>query len=189
MAAAKDQVICHVCGFKNETTGERCVSCGAKLEELGSTYSTEDERPRDQQKGFAIVWAAASFGIYLVLQGIALMLLPAVIDAYDPQGFSALMISLAMWFLGGILTGAVSPGKTFLEPAVGALLAVGPTVWWIVYITPAAPDRLEGGGFQLDMPAYLIGGLLGGMISLFGAYLGEKLQDTMGAGKSKKKKR
>src|SRR5690606_16074169 len=107
MAAAKDQVICHVCGFKNETTGERCGSCGAKLEELGSAYSSDDDRPRDQQTGFSTVWAAASFGIYLVLQAISLMLLPALIDAYDPQGFSALMISLGMWFLGGIVTGAI----------------------------------------------------------------------------------
>lgn len=184
MAAAKDQVICHVCGFKNAPDSERCVSCGAKLEELGVAYSAEDEaRRRDQQKGFAVVWAAVSFGIYLVLQAVALMVLPAIIDAYDPQGFSALMISLAMWFLGGVITGVVSPGKTFLEPAIGALLAVGPTVWWIVSITPAAPDRLEGGGFQLEMPAYLIGGLLGGMISLFGAFLGERLQEMMGTGR------
>src|SRR5690606_17831329 len=160
MAAAKDQLICHVCGFKNAPESERCVSCGAKLEELGAAYSAESEaRSRDQQQGFSILWAGVSFVIYLVLQAIALMGLPAVIDAYDPQGFSALMISLAMWFAGGVITGAISPGKTFLEPAVGALLAVGPTVWWIIDITPAAPDRLEGGGFQLDMAAYVVGGL------------------------------
>ena len=39
----------------------------------------------------------------------------------------------------GILVGWISPGKTFLEPAAGALVAVVPTVWWLVYNTPAAP--------------------------------------------------
>lgn len=177
MAAAKDQVICHVCGFKNAVDAERCVSCGAKLEELAASYSAEEEsRRRNQQQGFAPKWAAAAFGVHLALQAIALVALPAVIDSYDPQGFAALMISVGVWFLGGILTGVLSPGKTFVEPAVGALLAVGPTVWWIIEITPAAPERLSG-GFQLPMAAYLIGGLLGGMISLFGAFLGEKIQD------------
>ncbi len=178
MATAKDQVICHVCGFKNAVDAERCVSCGAKLEELSSGYSADDEaRRRNQQEGFAPKWAAAAFGVHLALQAIALVALPAIIDAYDPQGFAALMISLGVWFLGGILTGFLSPGKTFVEPAVGALLAVGPTVWWIVYITPAGPERLAG-GFQLPMAAYIVGGLLGGMISLFGAFVGEKAQEA-----------
>jgi hypothetical protein len=177
MAAAKDQLICHVCGFKNAREMDRCVSCGAKLDELSTTYSHEDDaQPRRTRSGFAIGWAVASLGIHLVLQAVMLALLPTIIDAYDPQGFSALMISLATWAVGGVVAGFLSPGKTFLEPAVGALLAVGPTVWWIVAITPDSPDRLRG-GFQLGMAAYVIGGLLGGMVSLFGAYVGEKLQD------------
>ena len=178
MASANDQVICHVCGFKNEPTAERCVSCGAKLEELSGAYSAEEEvRRRNQQSGFDIKWAGISFVVYLALQGIILAALPMVIEAYDPQGFSGLMISFAVWFVGGILVGFMSPGKTFFEPALGALLAVIPTVWWLVSQTPSGPEHL-GGGFQLTMPAYVIGGLLGGMISLFGAYVGERLQDA-----------
>jgi hypothetical protein len=87
------------------------------------------------------------------------------------------MISVGVWFVGGVLTGFLSPGKTFVEPAVGALLAVGPTVGWIIWITPAAPEHLSG-GFQLPVAAYIVGGLLGGMISLFGAFIGEKIQDA-----------
>ena len=178
MASSNDQVICHVCGFKNAATSERCVSCGAKLEELSGSYSAEDEaKKKTQQDGFDIKWALLSFVIYLALQAIVLALLPWVIDVYDPQGFSALMISVAVWFVGGILVGFLSPGKTFLEPVVGALVAVVPTVWWLVQATPDSPEHL-GPGFQLTMPAYVIGGLLGGMISLFGAFLGEKIQDS-----------
>lgn len=189
MASEKDQIVCHVCGFKNEATAERCVSCGAKLEELSGAYSTEEEaKKKSQQEGFAIQWAAIAFVVYLVLQAVVLVALPFVIDAYDPQGFSALMVSVAVWFVGGILVGWISPGRTFIEPAVGALFAVVPTVWWLVQTTPSAPEHL-GGGFQLTMPAYVIGGLLGGMISLFGAFLGERLQDmTRGAPKKKRKR-
>jgi hypothetical protein len=174
MATAKDQVICHVCGFKNGLGVERCVSCGAKLEELAVSY--HDDLRRDEIRGFSVAWAGIAFVIHLALQAIALVVLPKVIEAYDPQGFSALMISMGVWFVGGFLTGFLSPGRTFLEPGVGALLALVPTVWWIVEITPAAPERLAG-GFQLNMPAYIIGGIMGGMVSLFGAFLGERLQD------------
>ena len=178
MASDKDQIVCHVCGFKNDPKAERCVSCGAKLEELAGAYSAEEElKKKSQQEGFNIMWAGIAFVVHLVLQAIVLVALPMAIDAYDPQGFSALMVSMGVWLFGGILVGWISPGKTFLEPAAGALIAVVPTVWWLVQTTPAAPEHL-GGGFQLTMPAYVIGGLLGGMISLFGAFIGEKLQEV-----------
>ena len=192
MATAKDEMICHVCGFKNAPDAERCVSCGAKLEELSGAYSPEEEaRKRGQQDGFDIKWAVLSFVVYVVLQAIFLVALPAVIDVYDPQGFTALMISVAVWFAGGVLVGFLSPGKTFLEPAVGALIAIIPTVWWISNTTPGAGEHYTGPGdlgFGLTMPAYVIGGLLGGMISLFGAYLGERLQDLTSGNKSKRAK-
>lgn len=182
MAAPKDEMICHVCGFKNAPDAERCVSCGAKLEELSGAYSIEEEaKKRGQQDGFAIKWAVISFAVYVALQAVFLVVLPAIVPAYDPQGFSALMISMGVWFVGGVLVGFVSPGKTFIEPAVGALLAIIPTVWWISTFTPDAGDHFSGPGeqgFQLTMPAYIIGGLLGAMVSLFGAFLGEKLQDS-----------
>jgi len=179
MATDKDQIVCHVCGFKNDSKAERCVSCGAKLEELSGAYSAEEEAKRkNQQKGFDIKWAAIAFVVYIALQAVVLALLPFVIDMYDPQGFSGLMISVAVWAFGGILVGFISPGKTFIEPAVGAFFAGIPTVIWLIQMTPAAPDRL-GGGFQLTMPAYWIGGLLGVTVSLFGAFVGEKLQDMV----------
>ena len=184
MAPSKDLIVCHVCGFKNDPKAERCVSCGAKLEELSGAYSAEEEeRKRGQQGGFSILWAGIAFVVYLVLQTLVLMVMPWVIDVYDPQGTPALWISLIVWFVGGVIVGFLSPGKTFVEPAVGALLAVIPTVWWLVHTTPAAPEHL-GGGFQLTMPAYVIGGLMGGMISLFGAFVGERIQEAT-SGRSK----
>ena len=179
MASSKDQIVCHVCGFKNDPTAERCVSCGAKLEELSGAYSAEEEaRKRGQQKGFSLKWAAVALVVYLVLQAVALMALPMAIDAYDPQGFSALVISFVVWFVGGLMVGLVSPGKTFVEPAVAAGLAIGPVTWWLAAMTPEAPERL-GGGFQLTTTAYFISTLFGGAVSIFGAIVGEKIQDMM----------
>lgn len=189
MASSKDQVVCHVCGFKNAPNTERCVSCGAKLEELAADYSAEEEAKRaNAQQGFELKWAGISLAVYLALQAVVLLALPAAIDAYDPQGFSALMVSVGMWFIGGTLVGFISPGKTFFEPAVGALLAVGPTIYFIMARTPSVPAEMDlGNGFDLTMPAYIVGGLLGGMISLFGAFLGEKLQElSRGAQKRKR---
>ena len=177
MASDKDQIVCHVCGFKNDSKSERCVSCGAKLEELSGAYSAEEEaKKKNQQDGFNFMWAGIALVVYLVLQATVLWALPMAIDSYDPQGGWALMISIGVWLCGGVIVGVASPGKTFIEPAAGALIAVIPTIWWLVQTTPAAPERL-GGGFALSMPAYVAGGLVGAMVSVLGAFLGEKIQD------------
>jgi len=189
MASDKDQLVCHVCGFKNDATAERCVSCGAKLEELSGVYTAEEEdKKKGLQDGFDLKWAGIAVAVYLVLQATALWLLPMAIDAYDPQGGEALAVSVGVWLIGGLIVGLISPGKTFLEPAAGALIAVVPTIWWLVQTTPSGPEHL-GGGFSLNMPTYIAGALAGGVISVFGAFLGEKIQDLMGGGKKKKKKR
>ncbi|MGF1468491.1 MAG: zinc finger Ran-binding domain-containing protein [Sandaracinaceae bacterium] len=172
-SSGDDFIICHVCGFKNAEHAERCVACGARLDEIGAD---DDLQRRAPQEGFDIRWAVLSFIIYLALQAVALVALPMVIDAYDPQGFSALMITFVVWFFGGALVGFLSARKTFVEPAVGAAFALIPTVYWMVTHSPEAPPEL-GGGFQLSYVQYMIGGLIGGMLSLFGAFVGEKIQD------------
>ena len=159
-----------MCGHKNAATVQRCVACGAKLEALGGVeYTEEEERQRKhQQEGFEWKWAILSVVVYLILQAGILGVLPIVLPFYDPQGLAGLMISVGVWFLGGIVVGALSPGKTFLEPAVGALIAVVPTIGFLMVITPE--------GFDPSLIAYIVGGLLGVMISLFGAFIGEKVQ-------------
>jgi hypothetical protein len=80
------------------------------------------------------------------------------------------MISVGIFMVGGIGVGMVSPGKTFIEPAMGALIAVIPTASYLAITTPE--------GFQPTLLAYIVSCLLGVMVALFGAFLGEKL--TMG---------
>jgi hypothetical protein len=169
MAAGKDEIVCHVCGAKNKSETLRCMSCGAKLESVSVEYTAEEEAARqNQQTGFSPVWIAISFAIYLVLQGIFLVGLDLALDAYDPQGFWGLVISIPIWFVGGIIVGRLSPGRTFIEPTIGAILACIPTVAYIIWITAE--------GFMPGMLELLILGGMGVMISLFGAFLGEKLQ-------------
>lgn len=172
MASGKDEIVCHVCGAKNKADAVRCLSCGAKLENVQADYTAEEEAARqNQQTGFSPLWIAASFGIYIVLQGIFLVGLDLALASYDPQGFWGLVISIPIWFVGGIIVGRLSPGRTFLEPAVGAILACIPTVAYILYITAE--------GFMPSALELIVLGAMGVMISLFGAFLGEKLQGTI----------
>ncbi|MEM9193620.1 MAG: zinc ribbon domain-containing protein [Myxococcota bacterium] len=167
MAASSD-IICPVCGATNPESAKRCGSCGARLETLERQLTAEEEAARRyQQTGFEWKWVFISLGVYIVLQGIFLVGLDMLVAALDFQGLPGLMISAALWFVGGIIVGFLSPGKTFLEPAIGALLAVLPTVAWLMYIDVVA---------QISMPAYIIGGFLGVMITLFGAFIGERVQ-------------
>lgn len=167
-----------MCGFKNAVTASRCVSCGAKVDASGGDYTEEEElAKRHQQDGFEWKWVAVASFVYLAFQALILVALPFVVSTYDPQGIAGLGISALVWFVGGVVVGVVSPGKTFIEPAVGAFFAVIPTIAYLMFITP--------NGFNPSLLAYMVGGLLGVMMSLFGAFIGEKVQmNTRGHAKT-----
>ncbi len=166
---ASDQIVCSICGAQNDGNQARCTSCGAKLDPLDSRALTAEEEhaKRHQQEGFHWKWVIIAVTIYLVMQAIALVALPIAIDAYEPEGLAALVISAAIWFVGGAFVGFISPGRTFLEPTVGALVAVVPTLLWIDHISIVD---------KLSLMAMIVGGMLGVMITLMGGFLGEKLQ-------------
>jgi hypothetical protein len=165
-----DTLTCPMCGFENQTGITRCVSCGAKIEAFGAGEYTEEEAlaRRFEQESFEWKYAGMACGIYLGLQLVVLVILPMVIGSFDPQGLAGLGISVAIWFAGGIVMGVISPGKTFLEPAVGAAIAALPTIAYLRAITPE--------GFEPSLLAYVVAGMLGIMISLFGAFIGERVQ-------------
>ncbi len=165
---AANEIICPMCGFKNAPNTARCVSCGAKLEAVGADVTDDEGRPKRGTESFDWKWAFISLGIFIALQGVILGALPKVISTFDPQGFSALLLTIGVCMLGGVIVGLVSPGRTVFEPAVGALIAAVPTIGYIMFITPTA--------FGVSLPAYIMGGLIGVSISLFGAFLGEKIQ-------------
>ena len=171
MATAEREITCPMCGFSNPESAERCRSCGAKVEEVSTGYSPEEAYERRyQQDGFELRWALLAAGVYLGAQTVILVGAPFVISSFDPQGLPGLLISVAVWFVGGIIVGAISPGKTFVEPAIGALIAVIPTISYLALTTPD--------GFQPTLLAYIVTALLGVMFALFGAFLGEKISGS-----------
>jgi hypothetical protein len=166
---AAEEIVCTVCGATNAATLQRCSSCGAKLEALGAVELTAEEAfaRRNQQDTFEWKWVFIAFAIFITLGGLFLGALPFVIPNFDPQGLPGLLITTGLWFAGGIVIGILSPGKTFIEPAVGALMAVVPTLMWLAHIADYA---------QLSTLAYIVGGMIGVMVTLLGAFLGERLQ-------------
>jgi len=181
MATPQREITCPMCGFSNPESNERCQSCGAKVEAIVQSYTEEEEfERRHQQEQIEPRWVLVAAGIYLAAQFVILVCLPFVLPQFDPQGLAGLLISVGVWFIGGIAVGAVSPGKTFVEPALGAFLAVIPTVGYLAVTTPE--------GFQPSLLAYIVTGLLGVMIALFGAFLGEKLQHLSGGGPTRRRR-
>jgi hypothetical protein len=78
------------------------------------------------------------------------------------------MVSVPVAFGGGVIVGLFSPGKTFIEPAVGAMISAVPTA---AVIAASTPD-----GFEPTALAYVICAAMAVMMALFGAFLGEKAQ-------------
>lgn len=164
---AKETTVCSVCGVSNEATASRCTSCGAKLEALGpGTYDDDEGGTRGHHyEGFQWKWVLVALTSFAALHGVLLVILPFVISAYDPQGLAGLLIAIALWFVGGVITGIRASHRVFVEPTVAALLTVIPILGYLLYITPE--------GFEPSMMAYVAGGLLGVMMAPFGSVLGD----------------
>jgi hypothetical protein len=161
---AAEEIECHVCGAGNPKGSERCTSCGARLSELASELTEEElYARRHQPEGFEIRWVFISFGLFLIMAALALALLPMVIPAYDPQGFAGIVITILLWFLGAAAINYASPGKNFLEPPVGGLLAAIPTMIFLSSIADV---------YQLSVGAYVLGTLMATMMALMGAFVG-----------------
>ena len=166
--ATDDTISCAVCGASNPATSPRCASCGARLEELTRDLTEDEEAARRyQQETFEWKWVLIAFVLDMILGALVFAGLPLVISTYDPQGSVGLAIAGCVWFVGAVIVGRLSPGKTFLEPPVGALLAVLPT---LAYLDSIADVH------ELPKLAYVVGGLLGILATLMGAFVGEKLQ-------------
>lgn len=169
MAAAKN-IICPSCGFRNTAPllNNRCVSCGAKIDELKRSFSRQEELERRyQQEGFSVLWFAISIVITGVLTAALVMGLPMVVPALDFEGSAGMMISIPVWFIGGMLTGLISPGKTFVEPVVAVFLVAIPTAFLLFRSQTVK-----------TMPwwMYALMSALGVLFTLIGAYLGERIQ-------------
>ncbi len=169
-ATNANKVICPSCGFKNvpPLANDRCVSCGAKIEDLTQSSSRQDEvERRYQQSGFSVVWFGIAIGIMAVLTGAIVAGLPKLITAFDFEGSAGMMVAIPVWFVGGLLVGLVSPGRTFIEPVAAVFLVALPTAFW-----------LHQGQTVKTMPVfmYVLMSALGLLFTLIGTYLGERMQ-------------
>lgn len=163
-------VICPSCGFKNHLplANNRCVSCGARVEELKRTLSREEELERRyQQEGFNFFWLGISLLIQAVLTAALVVGLPMVVPVLDFEGSAGMLVAIPVWFVGGVLIGLISPGKTFIEPVAAAFLVAVPTAWFLFQTQTVK-----------TMPSfmYVLLSALGVLFTLIGSFVGERVQ-------------
>jgi amino acid transporter len=144
------------------------VSCGALTEDAAPS-STRSLAPsgRYDQSRFSPLWFLVAIGITAVLTAAIVMGLPMVAQVFDFEGYAGMVVVIPVWFASGVLVGLISPGKTFVEPAVATLLVAMPTAFLLFrYQTVKA------------MPSfmYVLMSALGVLFALVGSYVGERLQ-------------
>lgn len=169
MAPAK-VVVCPSCGFRNSPPppNQRCTSCGAKMEALTRARTREEELERRyQQEGFSMSWMLVSLLIQGVLTAALVIGLPQVVPIFDFEGGNGMLVTIPVWFLGGLLIGLISPGRTFIEPVVAAFFIAIPTVFYLVRSQTVR-----------TMPTfmYVIMATIGVLFTLIGSYIGERIQ-------------
>jgi len=167
--AAEKKITCPSCGFKNmpPLVKNRCISCGAKVDDARSQSREDELERRYAQEGFSVAWFAISIVIMGVLTAAIVMGLPMVVPEFDFEGSAGMVVSIPVWFLGGMLVGLISPGKTFLEPVVAVFLVALPTAFLLFQSQTVK-----------TMPTfmYVLMSALGVLFTLIGAYIGERIQ-------------
>jgi len=149
-------------------TNRRCVSCGSSMEALRASRNPEVERSRRyQQEGFSLLWCFIALVVQSVLTAALVVGLPMVVRALDFEGSNGMVVTIPVWFVGGMLLGMISPGKTFMEPVVATFLWAIPTV---LYLAQSQTVR------TMPLFMYVIMALIGVLFTLIGAYIGERIQ-------------
>jgi hypothetical protein len=175
-SATAQMINCPACGAKNPIGTRRCGSCGNVVEELRKIESAvKDRERRYQQDGFSIAWALVAFGVQFAMTALVLWGLPELIASLDFEGYYGMALSIPVWCVGGMLVGLISPGKTFIEPVVAALVLAFPTV---LFLYNGFGGMLGPGQTVRTMPIfmYVIMAAIGLMFTLVGAYIGERIQ-------------
>ena len=169
--ANQKTVVCPSCGFRNTPPppNHRCGSCGAKMEALGRGIRSREEEleRRYQQEGFNLTWMLISLIVQGVLTAALVIGLPIVVPLFDFEGGNGMLVTIPVWFLGGLLVGLISPGRTFVEPVVASFFAAIPTIFYLVRSQTVR-----------TMPTfmYVIMATIGVLFTLIGSYIGERIQ-------------
>lgn len=169
MASTK-LIACPSCGFgKNPHGSVRCGSCGAKIEPLGRAARSREEEleRRYQQEGVSVEWLFIAIAVQAVLTAAFVFGLPRVVTLLDFEGGNGMIVCVPIWFVGGLLVGMISPGRTFVEPMLASFIVAIPTTFLLVQSQTVR-----------TMPTflYVIMSGIGIMFTLIGAYIGERIQ-------------
>ncbi len=166
-AKKASSIVCPSCGATNSPipANGRCVSCGSAMDALKSRDG--DDRERRRRDGFSPLWTGIALVVQAVLTAAIVVGLPMVVTALDFEGRYGMMVAVPVWFIGGVLLGMISPGKTFAEPAVATFLVAIPTVWQLVRSQTVR---------TLPLFMYVILGAIGVLFTMVGAYVGERIQ-------------
>lgn len=168
--ASKKLVACPSCGFaKNPHGSARCGSCGAKLEALGGVGRSREEEldRRYQQEGVSVSWLLIAVAVQGVLTAAFVFGLPRIVPLLDFEGGNGMLVCVPVWFVGGVLVGMISPGRTYVEPTLASVAIAIPTTFLLVQSQTVR-----------TMPTflYVIMSAIGIMFTLIGAYIGERIQ-------------
>ena len=158
---------CPSCGFtKNPADALRCGSCGSKMEALDKVRADEGDR-KYQQDGISPQWTLIALGVQGLLTAAVVFGLSWLVRALDFEGGNGMIVCIPVWFLGGLLVGMISPGRTFIEPMIAAFLVALPSTY-----------LLHASQTVRTLPAflYVIMGAIGVLFTLIGSYLGERWQ-------------
>jgi hypothetical protein len=169
MATGK-MVLCPSCGFgKNQPGSVRCASCGAKIDNLGKSSRTREEEleRRYQQEGVSVQWLFIAIAVQGVLTAALVFGLPRIVPLIDFEGGNGMIMCVPVWFLGGLLVGMISPGRTFIEPMIASFVVAIPTTFLLVQSQTVR-----------TMPTflYVVMSAIGVLFTLIGAYIGERIQ-------------
>ena len=166
VSSAKRPKACPSCGAKNTVEAKRCASCGATLETPPATERGAESR-RYRPEGFSPLWLLISLAVQAVLTGAVLIALPRVITALDFEGYYGMTVAIPVWFVGGMLVGLISPGKTFVEPVTATIVVAVPTAIFLNYTQTVR---------AMPWFMYAIMAMAGVMFTLVGSYAGERIQ-------------
>lgn len=162
-------ITCQSCGFsKNPPGSVRCASCGAKLDDIGKSRLSDNAADRRyQQEGVDIKWMGIATIVQGVLTAAVVFGIPMLVSAIDFEGGNGMIACIPIWFVGGILIGLISPGRTFIEPVIGSFIVAIPTTYLLIQSQTVR-----------TMPPflYVVMAAIGVLFTLIGSYAGERIQ-------------
>jgi hypothetical protein len=139
------------------------------MDPIGKVHRTREEEleRRYQQEGVSLLWLAIAFAVQGVLTAALVFGLPMVLPLIDFEGGNGMTVCIPVWFVGGLLVGMISPGRTFIEPVVASFVVAIPTTFFLVQSETVR---------TLPTFLYVIMAAIGVLFTLIGAYIGERIQ-------------